>query len=253
MNLTMPVDRPNKTSPRLTLILAALILVAIPFGILLVDVLRDGPLSAIDQQIANRLNTYNAQHDFAFESARVVTQLGSTGVLTAVVIVSTGFLGLIRKRRRQALFLLTTALLGTGLNNLVKVVVGRNRPHFEPSRVAAFGKSFPSGHAMNATVVYCILLILIWPWLHTRRRRLLASFGTSLLVVLIAASRVVLTVHYVSDVAAGITLGVALVCASTAAFAAWPSDSGRLPEVATTTPPSANRGKSTEQFRCDLG
>ena len=50
-----------------------------------------------------------------------------------------------------------------------------------------------------------------------------AIFGTSLLVVLIAASRVVLTVHYVSDVAAGITLGVALVCASTAAFAVWPT------------------------------
>ena len=223
MNLTMPVDRPNKTSPRLTLILAALILVAIPFGILLVDALRDGPLSAIDKQIANRLNTYNAQHDFAFESARVVTQLGSTGVLAAVVMVSTGFLGLIRKRRRQALFLITTALLGTGLNNLVKVVVGRNRPHFETSRITAFGKSFPSGHAMNATVVYCVLLVLIWSWLHTRRRRVVAIFGTSLLVVLIAASRVVLTVHYVSDVAAGITLGVALVCASTAAFAVWPT------------------------------
>lgn len=235
MNLRMPVDKPNKTSPRLTLILAALVLVAIPFGILLVDVLRDGPLSAIDQQIANTLNTYNAQHDFAFESARVVTRLGSTGVLAAVVIASTGFLGLIRKHRRQALFVITTALLGTGLNNLVKVVVGRNRPHFEPSRITAFGESFPSGHAMNATVVYCVLLILIWSWLHTRRRRAAAIFGTTLLVVLIAASRVVLTVHYVSDVAAGITLGVALVCASTAAFAVRPHDSEDLPDAAERT------------------
>jgi undecaprenyl-diphosphatase len=84
---------------------------------------------------------------------------------------------------------------------------------------------------MNATVVYCVLLTLIWPWLRTRRRRVVAIVGTSLLVVLIATSRVVLTVHHVSDVAAGITLGVALVCASTAAFAVWPNDGGHLPEV----------------------
>lgn len=235
MNLTMPVAKPDKTGPRRRPILTALILVAIPFSVLLVDVLCDGPLAAIDKQIANGLIVYNGQHDFAFRVATVVTQLGSTAVLAAVVITGTGYLGLIRKQRRQALFLLTTALVGTGLNNLIKVVVGRNRPHFEPSRATAFGKSFPSGHAMNAAVVYCVLLTLIWSQLHTRRRRTAAICGTTLLLVLIAASRVVLTVHYVSDVIAGITLGVALVCASTAAFAVWPDDSGPdpvLPHVA---------------------
>lgn len=237
MNPTMPMDRPNTTDPRRTLILAALALVAIPFGMLLADVLRDGPLSAIDTQIANTLNTYTAHNDFMFDSARTVTQLGSTGVLAAIVIVSAGLLRTIRERRRQALFLITTALLGTGLNNLVKVLVGRERPHFDTSRVSAYGKSFPSGHAMNATVVYCVLLILIWPWLHTRRTRVVAIFGTSLFIVLIAASRVVLTVHYLTDVAAGITLGLALVCASTAAFAAWPNDCRHLPGAASNPPP----------------
>lgn len=230
------MDTPNTTGPRLTLILAALALVAIPFGMLLADVLRNGPLSVIDTRIANRLSAYTAQHDRAFESARMVTQLGSTGVLAAVVIVSAGLLGSIRKRRRQALFLITTTLLGTGLNNLVKVVVGRDRPHFDTSRVTAFGKSFPSGHAMNATVVYCVLLILIWPWLHTRTARVVAIFGTSLVIVLIAASRVVLTVHYLTDVAAGIALGLALVCASTAAFGR-PNDCRHLPGAASTPPP----------------
>lgn len=228
MNLTMPVDKPRKTNPRRRLILTALILVAIPFSVLLVDVLRDGPLAAIDREIANRLNVYNGQHDLAFQVATVVTQLGSTAVLAAVVLAGTGYLGLIRKQRRQALFLLTTALVGTGLNNVIKVVVGRSRPHFDTSRVTTFGKSFPSGHAMNATVVYGVLLVLIWSWLHTPQRRIAATCGTSLLVVLIAATRVVLTVHYVSDVVAGITLGVALVCASTAAFAVWSDDSGQI-------------------------
>lgn len=80
----------------------------------------------------------------------------------------------------------------------------------------------------------------------------MAIFGTTLLVVLIAASRVVLTVHYVSDVAAGITLGVALVCASTAAFAVWPNDGGHLPEVGAWTPPPVTRDESTGQCSCHL-
>ena len=233
MNLIKPAGK-LETSPLRMLIVVALVLVVGPFTLLLVDVLRDGPLVAIDTQIANRLNAYNAEHNVAFEAARVVTRLGSTGVLTAVTIVGAAVLTMIRKRR-QALFLITTALLGSGLNNLVKVVVGRDRPHFDTARVTALGKSFPSGHAMNAAVVYGVLLILFSPRLHTRRRRIGAVANTSLLVALIAASRVVLTVHYVSDVVAGITLGVALVCISTAAFAPWRDGGGHLREATKTT------------------
>ena len=129
MNLIKPA-RKLETSPLRMLIVVALVLVVGPFTLLLVDVLRDGPLVAIDTQIANRLNAYNAEHNVAFEAALVVTRLGSTGVLTAVTIVGAAVLTMTRKRR-QALFLITTALLGSGLNNLVKVVVGRDRPHFD--------------------------------------------------------------------------------------------------------------------------
>ena len=57
-----------------------------------------------------------------------------------------------------------------------------------------------------------------------------------MLILAIAASRVALGVHYVSDVVAGIVLGAALVLASAAAFTAWQHEGGRLPQAIENAP-----------------
>lgn len=201
---------------RRTLFVAALVLVAIPFGILLLEVLGKGTLTSSDQRIANKLNAYNRHHGGAVDVAKWVTYLGSTVLLATVVVSVASYLVVLHQRRREALFLITSAVGGLVVNNLVKVLVGRSRPHFDDAVITAFGKSFPSGHAMNSTVVYGAVLVLSTP--RTRRARVLATVLTAVLVIAIAASRVVLTVHYVSDVVGGITLGMAVVLAATAAF-----------------------------------
>jgi undecaprenyl-diphosphatase len=157
-------------------------------------------------------------------------------LLAGIVIVVSVYLAVFHIRRRQALFLVTTSVLGLLLNNLLKVLVGRARPHFANSTATAFGSSFPSGHAMNSTVVYTSLLLLAWPRLRSVGARMLAAAATALLVFAIAASRVVLTLHYVSDVVAGIILGVAFVLASAAAFTTWRHEGGHLPEAVESAP-----------------
>jgi undecaprenyl-diphosphatase len=89
---------------------------------------------------------------------------------------------------------------------------------------------------MNSTVVYTSLLLLAWPRLRSVGARMLAAAATALLVFAIAASRVVLTLHYVSDVVAGIILGVAFVLASAAAFTTWRHEGGHLPEAVESAP-----------------
>lgn len=102
------------------------------------------------------------------------------------------------------------ALVGATLwTEVVKVTLARQRPP-EPL-VAVFGFSFPSGHALNSTVTYGLICVLIWrsrwpPWL---RRALVA--GLLILVVLIGLSRIALGAHYPSDVLGGWLAGVAIV------------------------------------------
>lgn len=150
------------------------------------------------------------------------------------MVVAAVFLAVFHRRRRQALFLVTTAVLGVITNNIIKAVVGRSRPHFTHAVAHAFGKSFPSGHAMNSAVVYGSLLLVARPRLRTVARRWIAASITVVLVVSIAASRVALGVHYVSDV--GVVLGAALVLASAAAFKAWEHEGGHLPAAIENAP-----------------
>ena len=202
---------------RTLLVINAIALIVVPFGIMLSQVLVDGPLASLDSRIAAAIYKFDLRNPNIVVAARVVTQFGSTAALTTFVIIAALFFALSRRRRRDAWFLVVTAVLGTIVNNVVKIAVGRDRPRFSPSVATAFGKSFPSGHAMNSTVVYGALLVLVWPTLRGVRRKL-APWIVVTAIVAIGASRVVLDVHYVSDVLAGVTLGAALVCASAAAF-----------------------------------
>ncbi len=231
VDLRKRLDPDARLGLRLTMIVAAFVLVAVPFAFLLLEVLFKGPLTVRDQQLSTELNRYNLREDDGIEIARLITQLGSTVALIVIVVAATVWLAVFQKRRRQALFLVVTSTLGLLLNNVIKALVGRARPHFDQGGATALGSSFPSGHAMNSTVVYGCLLVIVWPMLPSVRLRAVALASTTLLVLAIATSRVVLTVHYPSDVVAGIVLGAAFVLACSAAFTAWRHDGGRLPDA----------------------
>lgn len=93
-------------------------------------------------------------------------------------------------------------LLGLGLTVALKEALALPRPPAELHLVAVEGHGLPSGHAAGAVVVYGALAALydVGP----RRPRYAAA---ALLAGLVAASRVVLGVHYVGDVLAGVAVG----------------------------------------------
>lgn len=105
-----------------------------------------------------------------------------------------------------ALFILEG--LGAPLLRFLKWMFGRIRPE-SPYLVDAAGYSFPSGHAFTAVVLYGFIIFLTWR--HTERDaiRIPATIALTLLIVLIGLSRVVLSVHWVSDVLGGFTIGLA--------------------------------------------
>lgn len=116
---------------------------------------------------------------------------------------------------------IVTVFAAWGLSNLVKVIVQRARPVLDQPVETVDGFSFPSGHAANTAAMTTTLVILVWPSLRSRRLRVAAVSGAVVLTVLTAADRVMLGVHYPSDVTAGMLFGVGLVLASYQTYRHW--------------------------------
>jgi diacylglycerol kinase family enzyme len=95
-------------------------------------------------------------------------------------------------------------------NALLKHAFGRPRPSWAGDSWWQSGPlSFPSGHAANAGVLATVAILLtIAVTMRGLRRRLFIALWVSV-AVLVALSRVVLGVHYFSDVLAGLAFGMA--------------------------------------------
>jgi membrane-associated phospholipid phosphatase len=105
-------------------------------------------------------------------------------------------------------------MAGNGvLNPLLKRIVARARPLHEHGLAHAEGYSFPSGHTSGAVVAYGMLAYLLLR-LAPPRWHLPVLLATVALVFTVGCSRVVLQVHWASDVLAGFASGTAwlLVC-----------------------------------------
>jgi undecaprenyl-diphosphatase len=135
-----------------------------------------------------------------------VTSLGTGSVVTMVVGVAALFLWLNQHKHSAALLLVAT-LGGMALNNLLKLGFSRARPDVIPWATTATFYSFPSGHAMSATIVYSTVAYLAARLQRTQAARVAIMLLATLIILLICGSRLYLGVHYPSDVAAGAALG----------------------------------------------
>lgn len=112
-----------------------------------------------------------------------------------------------RRERRIAFWILLAAAVETVSNPLLKVLFKRDRPEWPQPLHEIGGYAFPSGHASGAGV-FCTIAILLTIVLTGRgwRRRVIIILWV-LLGLAIAASRVFLGVHYLSDVVTGLAFG----------------------------------------------
>jgi len=221
------LDPVGRYGLRLTLVGVALAVIAIPFTTLLFDVLAGGPVTRFDGQLANAGNDLVAGDGIVTGALRSISWLGRAPVL-AVVVVGASLDLLRRHQRRLAAFLVLTAAGGGLLSTAVKLAVDRPRPVVDHPVATAFGSSFPSGHALASVVVYGALLLTFLP-LVPRGRRGVAVRAAVLLVVAIGLSRLLLGVHFLSDVVGGWLLGLAWLLGAVASFEAWRHDEGARP------------------------
>jgi len=219
------LDPAAKFGLRATLFGLALVLVAAPFSYLLFEVLSNGPLTSGDRDVAASLHSWMLSHRQVLPFVRMVSTLGKPGLLAPAVAAGAAY-AFWRHRARLALYLVVTSIGGGLVDSAVKIVVNRPRPHFSVPLASAMGKSFPSGHTMSSTVTYGALLLVFLP-VFGRRSRWTAIAVTGVLLGAIGLSRLMLGVHYLSDVLGGWVLGLAWLAATTAAFSIWRTEEGR--------------------------
>ncbi len=134
-----------------------------------------------------------------------VTRLGDTWLLFSAMAV----VGIVDWRRRRnpasIWFLLTVGLGVTLVNNGLKLLIMRERPPVE-HLVGSAGSSFPSGHAAASAACWMAIALVAGRWLSPRVRPWLAV-GAAAIAGLVAASRALVGVHWLTDVVAGLVVG----------------------------------------------
>ena len=149
--------------------------------------------------------------DEQLQTFALITDLGDKVFLMPLVAV-VALLLLWRRRVFTAAAWVVACALGGLLNVALKAIFERSRPEFVHTFATADGWSFPSGHSSGAIIVYGLLGYLAV--LHTPRSFHIPSAAIAMtLVVCVGLSRVILQVHYFSDVLAGYAFGASWVAA----------------------------------------
>jgi undecaprenyl-diphosphatase len=207
-----PTDEADPGSRALQLagarrLLAALLAAALAaYGALAADVVEGGRLSSFDEDVSDWVA--RSMPTPVEWLARYLSWLG--GWVGVTVLVALAVVWLTRRGRlAPAVVLVAVALGGQLLNSITKAGYDRPRPTAGSPIALPSSTSFPSGHAMTGVAVFGLLGLLVAGELASRRARIAAIAAGFGLGALIGASRVVLNVHFLTDVLAGAALGLA--------------------------------------------
>ena len=158
-----------------------------------------GPL---DRSIYQAL--YAGEHPALVTLARVLTALGeptvliAAGIVTAVLLWRAG-------HRHLPWILIAITMVGRGLSELQKYWIARARPDLDPHLVVVKTSSFPSGHATSSMIFYLTMALALTAPSRWHR---IAAAAAVLLSLAIGTSRVMLGVHWPSDVVGGWAFGM---------------------------------------------
>jgi membrane-associated phospholipid phosphatase len=222
------LDPPRRYGARVVLFALAVVLLLGPFGLLVTELTTTDPhLNDLDLSAAEEFHPVVADSPGLVIVLEVISFIGSPPWFYLLLGGSAVYLW-IKKRRRLSIFIVVTGLMGGVVDTAVKIWVDRPRPHIADPVATAPENAFPSGHTMMSTISYGVLLLVFLP-LVPRRFRIPALIGALLLVWGIGFARLMLGVHFITDVVGGFLLGIAWLIASTAAFGFWQTEEGKKP------------------------
>jgi membrane-associated phospholipid phosphatase len=186
--------------------LAAFVHSVLAFALLAQAYAARSPVVELDTWLANALHANLVP--WATTAFAAVTMLGSTLALAFAAGTAAAYL-LWRERRRDAVLIVLVFAGAQLLTWILKATFERPRPSFDDPVTTAGWFSFPSGHALSSVAVYGALAYLLAGALRSQRARVTGLAGVALLVVAVGFSRLYVGVHYLTDVLAGYSAGLA--------------------------------------------
>ena len=177
-------------------VLAIVVLAVIWLGMLL------GGTGAFDRSVYEAV--YAGHRPVLLALARIFTALGEPTVLVTAGFLVAGWIWW-KRHPHLAFAILLIVLVGRGLAEAQKYWIARVRPDLEPHLVVVKTSSFPSGHATSSMIFYLPVALALT--MGTRWHRVAAG-SAILLSLLIGTSRVMLGVHWPSDVIGGWAFGL---------------------------------------------
>ena len=208
------LDPGKATGLALTLALAVVLAGGIVLALLAVVVRSSDVLSGLDSSVAEWGNHHATS--WSHDALTLVTDLGET-VTVVVVAIVVALVDFTRARNRWVVPFLLAVILGDKLlTEAVKQLVDRARPTIE-AVAATLGPSFPSGHTSTAAASWAAFALVAGRWWGRRAWPALAGIAVGIAVA-VACSRVLLDVHWLTDVLAGLALGWAWFAACAIAF-----------------------------------
>jgi membrane-associated phospholipid phosphatase len=184
-----------------------LIALALVFFGIAFDLLSGGPLTALDVRIADWMRTHRS--DIVIQPLLWVTHAHAQAPLLACAAFVAGCFAW----RREWRWVVATAAVIPGtlvLNHLLKLLFERARPRWEDPLLSLSSYSFPSGHTAGAMALYGLLAA--YAVSRAPKHQWAIVLVAAAMVALVALSRMVLGVHYLSDVvAATLSTGMWLV------------------------------------------
>jgi Membrane-associated phospholipid phosphatase len=167
----------------------------------------------IDRTVLEALRVPGATHIpigplWMIEAGLDLTSLGGLAVLVLFALIAIGFL-LIWQRRLSALILAGGLVGGVSLSEGLKALFHRARPPADYQLVETINASFPSGHALMATVFYLSVAVMLARAFPRQKVKTYVMSVAVVLVMIVGLTRIYLGAHWTTDVLGGWAVGAA--------------------------------------------